>query len=124
MKPGLISTMTFLLATTGASAKEDTAAGPAPAAGPRPSENQAKPMPVPDDCELRGQAALGLSVVGLAAFLLGFLAIGWMLSFVSFIAAGMVLLDRSRGRYWPARLALGLSMIFVLGLLAFVMIYS
>jgi len=36
----------------------------------------------------------------------------------------MVLLDRSRGRYWPARLALGLSMIFVLGLLAFVMIYS
>ncbi len=81
-------------------------------------------IPALEECELRGRAALGVSVVALAAFLMGFLAIAWMLSFVGFIAASMVLMDQSRGHYWPARLALLLSLMFVFGLVGFVLIYS
>jgi hypothetical protein len=122
MKPALYSTAYLMLMP----AEQDIAhAEPAPPSGERPQANQA-PFTLPDNSvlELRGQAALGASVLGFAAFLLGFLAIGWMLSFVGFIAASLVLMDRARGRYWPARLALGISLVFVFGLLAFAMMYG
>ena len=122
MKPALFSTAHLMLMP----AEQDIAhAEPAPPSGERPQANKA-PFNLPDSSmlELRGQAALGASVVGLAAFLLGFLAVGWMLSFVSFIASSLVLTDKARGRYWPARLALGISLVFVSGLLAFAVLYG
>ncbi|MEQ8705042.1 MAG: hypothetical protein RIC19_14045 [Phaeodactylibacter sp.] len=78
----------------------------------------------PEDLELKGQAALWLSATGVLAFLLGFFAIGWILAFSGFIAAGTQLIAPERGRYWPARLALSLSMVFVFGLLGFILYYG
>ncbi|HKK78048.1 MAG TPA: hypothetical protein VJ933_00410 [Phaeodactylibacter sp.] len=123
MKPAfLFSTSSFLLV----SAERDIAeAEAAPPSGERPTASeQAFELPGSSERELRGQTALGASLVGLLTFTLGFLAIGWMLSFVGFIAASLVLMDHSRGRYWPARLALSLSLVFVVGLLAFALIYG
>ncbi|NBC08951.1 MAG: hypothetical protein GVY26_17300 [Bacteroidetes bacterium] len=123
MKPAfLFSTSSFLLV----SAEQDIAeAEAAPPSGEQPTANE-QPFELPgsSERELRGQAALGASLVGLLAFTLGFLAVGWILSFVGFIAASLVLMDHSRGRYWPAHLALCLSLIFVVGLLAFALIYG
>ena len=67
---------------------------------------------------------LAITLIGGGGIIKGFLAIAWMLSFVGFIAASMVLMDQSRGHYWPARLALLLSLMFVFGLVGFVLIYS
>lgn len=123
MKPAfLFSISSFLLA----SAEQDTAeAEAAPPSGKRPAASEPPfELPSSSERELRGQTALGTSLVGLLAFALGFLAIGWMLSFVGFIAASLVLMDHSRGRYWPARLALCLSLIFVVSLLAFALVYG
>lgn len=76
------------------------------------------------EAELKGQAALGSAVVGIIAFLLGFFAVGWILAFGSFIAAGTHLLNPDRGHYWPARVAMGLSLAFVLGLLGFLFYFG
>lgn len=55
---------------------------------------------------------------------MGFFAIGWILAFTGFISAGMQLMAPERGRYWPARLALSLSLVFVLSLLGFIFYYG
>lgn len=79
---------------------------------------------VPEALELRGKSALWLSATGVIAFLLGFFAIGWILAFTGFIAAGTQLVAPKRGRYWPARLAISLSLVFVFGLLSFILYYG
>jgi hypothetical protein len=83
---------------------------------------------IPDELEegieLKGQSALWLSITGIIAFLLGFFAIGWILAFAGFITAGTQLISPERGRYWPARVALSLSLFFVISLLGFILYYG
>jgi hypothetical protein len=95
----------------------------APPSGTKPGAPQ-MPVEAEEAIELKGQSALWLSITGIIAFLLGFLAIGWILAFAGFITAGTQLISPERGRYWPARLALSLSLFFVISLLGFILYYG
>jgi len=95
----------------------------APSSGAQPGPPVQAPD-ITDSPELKGQASLWLSAAGIIAFLMGFFAIGWILAFTGFIAAGTQLLSSERGRYWPAHIALSLSLVFVIGLLGFILYYG
>ncbi|NRA51811.1 MAG: hypothetical protein HRU12_22020 [Phaeodactylibacter sp.] len=122
MQQGL-SFHSILLATDQLKPKEQDKAEMAPPSGIQPGAPSAVPEPA-EAPELKGRTALLLSTTGIIAFLMGYFAIGWILAFAGFIAAGTQILAAERGRYWPAQLALTLTTVFVISLLGFILYYS